>query len=175
MDKQQKHEFVDSMRSRLQGELGGVFLADFTGVTVAEDHEIRGRLRKAGVEMKVVKNTLFHIAAKDTPYEGVLDGLLTGPSAVMLVGDVVEGAKALKALKKDKSEITLSVKGGALAGTLLSSEQIETLASLPNREQLIGQFMGLVLTPLRQFATVLQSPLRDFANVVKALEDKKRS
>lgn len=175
MEKQQKHEFVEDMRTRLQGDLAAVFLADFTGVTVAQDREIRGRLRKAGVEMKVVKNTLFHIAAKDTPYEGLLDDMLAGPSAVMLVGDVVEGAKALKTLKKDKSEITLSVKGGALAGKLLSPEQIETLASLPNREQLIAQFMGLLQTPLRQFATILQSPLRDFANVVKALEDKKRS
>lgn len=174
MDKQQKQAFVENMHGRLCAA-GSVFLADFTGVTVAQDTEIRSRLRKAGVEMKVVKNKLFFIAAKDTPYEGVFDELLVGPSAVLLADDVVGGAKALKDIKKDLAEVSLSVKGGALAGKLLTPEQVETLASLPNREQLIAQFMALLQSPLRQFATILQAPLRDFANVVKALEDKKRA
>lgn len=173
MDKQQKQAFVKEMQARLESMTGALFLGDFRGVSVSEDTELRGKLREAGVEMRVVKNRLFKLATQGTAFEGLLDELLVGPTAVLIAEDVVAGAKALKDIKKQNEDLTFTVKGGALESSLLTPEQIETLASLPNREQLIAQFMGLLQSPLRDFAGLLQAPIRDFMNVTKALEQQK--
>jgi large subunit ribosomal protein L10 len=172
MNKAEKAEFIDAMHERL-GKTGGVFLADFTGVTVAQDRQLRRKLTDAGVEMKVVKNTLFLRAVAKTSYEGLLDQLLTGPNAVVIADDVVAAAKVLTQFLKENDSVTLKIKGGALGTTVLSPDDIKKLSTMASREQLIGQFMSLLQTPLRQFAVLLQAPLRDFASVVAQLEKKK--
>lgn len=173
MNRQEKSNFVDEMHTRLENT-AGVFLADFTGVSVAQDRDLRKKLAAAGIEMKVVKNTLFRRAIAKTQYEGVLESLLTGPNAVVLADDIVAAAKALtKYLEDNQGTVSLRLKGGALDGVALSADDVKNLSKLASREQLIGQFMGLLQTPLRQFAVLLQSPLRDIASVLRALEQKK--
>jgi large subunit ribosomal protein L10 len=173
MNRQQKQAFVTEMNAQLQ-EVRALFLADFRGMSVARDTQFRAAMREAGVEMKVVKNRLFLRALEGTQFEGVVEDHLTGPNAVMFVGDLVAAEKALKDQLKDE-ELTLEVKGGALPQQELSAAEIEELASIPSREELIATFAGMLQSPLRDFATLLNTSLRDFANVVKALADNKEA
>lgn len=173
MNRQEKQAFVSDMNARLQ-DTRAVFLADFRGMSVAQDASFRAAMREAGVEMKVVKNRLFLRALKGTEFEGIVEEHLTGPNAVMLVDDLVAAAKALKG-QLEEDELTLEVKGGALPQQQLSAEEIEELATIPSREELIGKFAAMLQSPLRDFATMLNAPLRDFANVVKALEGEKEA
>lgn len=172
MERQDKEQFVAQMNERL-AEVAGIFLADFRGVSVNDSKALRNKLREAGVEMKVVKNRIFKLALKGTAFDGLIDDLLVGPNAVLIANDIVAGAKALRDFLKERDGFPLQVKGGALPQQRLSADDVSALASLPSREQLIAQFMGMLQAPLRDFAALLNAPLRDFAAVVKALENKK--
>ena len=173
MKREEKAAFVTEMHERLQ-EARAVFLADFRGMSVAQDNDLRSKLTESGVDMKVVKNRLFARALADTPFEGLLDELLVGPNAVMLTDDVVSAAKTLiDYLKEGGDEVSLELKGGALGDTALSVEEIKHLATLPSRDELIAKFVGLLQTPLQNFTVLLNAPLRDFASVLRQLEQQK--
>lgn len=133
-------------------------LADYRGLNVAEVTELRKQLRDAGIEYKVLKNTMMRRATAETGLTD-LDQHLVGPTAVTFGrDDVVEPAKILHTFAKEHE--ALEIKGGILEGQYVTVEQIEELAELPSYEGLLSMLLS-----------VLQAPIRNVALAVKAVAD----
>ena len=136
-----------------------VVIVDYRGLTVEEVTNLRKQLRDAGVEMKVIKNSILSRAAKNVGVDG-LDEVFTGPTAVAFSNDdVVAPAKIIDEFAKDAK--ALEIKGGGIEGKVSSVEQITALAKLPNREGLLSMLLS-----------VLQAPVRNVAYAVKAVAEK---
>lgn len=148
-----------------------VILADYRGLNVGEVTELRKKMRQAGVDYKVFKNTLTSRAAKAANIEG-LDEYLTGPIALAFTyDDYVSAAKILSEFAKDHKNLELKV--GILDGKIIGLDSVKALASLPSREVLLAKLAGMLQAPLRGMATVLAGPLRNFAYAVEAVRKQK--
>lgn len=148
-----------------------VILADYRGLNVTEVTELRKKLREAGVEYRVVKNTLTSRAAKAANIDG-LDQFLSGPTALAFgINDVVMPAKILADFAKDHKNLEL--KGGVLEGKVIDLAAVKELASLPSREALLGQLVGMFQAPIRGLVTVLSGPLRNLTYAVEAVRKQK--
>jgi len=166
----EKEATVKELREKFQGAQAAI-VTEFRGITVAKVNELRRALEKEGAVYRVVKNTLVRRAVEGTEY-GVLAGEFTGPLAVTWAyEDPVAAAKALTKFAKDNSVIT--IRCGALGGKLLDSAQIEALAKLPSREQLLGQLLSVLVGPMRNLVGVLSGVPRSFVQVLHAIEEKK--
>ena len=147
------------------------YFLDYRGLTYAESAQLRERLVKVDARLKVVKNTLAKIAAAEAGVEG-LDELLQGPTAIVYAkGDPVKTAKTIQDFIREKKKA--SVRGGKLERTMLAAGDIERLATLPSREQLIAQLVGTIAAPLRGLVTVLNGPIRQLVVVMGQVEQKK--
>lgn len=148
-----------------------VVLADYRGLNVQEVTELRRRLREAGVEYRVIKNTLTSRAAKEANIEG-LDQYLSGPTALAFgYNDPVTAAKILANFAKDHKKLEL--KGGILEGKTIGFNAVKSLAELPSREALLGQIAGMLQAPMRGLVTVLSGPLRNLAYATEAVRKQK--
>ena len=162
----EKEALVEELAGKLQ-RAQGVILTDFRGLNVADTNELRRRLRTQGVEYRVVKNTLIRRAATKAGIDG-LDPLLEGPTALAFgYDDPVAPAKELSQFAKDHSQ--LKIKGGLLAGRVIGVEEIQRLADLPSRDELLAKVMGGIQAPLYGLVGVLAATLRSFAYAVDAL------
>ena len=147
------------------------YFVDYRGLTFAEATELRARLRKVDASLKVVKNTLSKIAAADAGVEG-LDELLSGPTAIAYVhGDPAKVAKTIQDFIKEKKKA--AIRGGKLQRSVLTASQVEALASLPSREQLIAQLVGTIASPLAGLANVLTGPIRGLVVIIGQIPEQK--
>jgi large subunit ribosomal protein L10 len=134
-------------------------VADYRGLTVKQMNELRKQLREAGVEFKVLKNTLTRRASEQVGLSE-LNQHLTGPTAIAFsYEDVVAPAKILSKFAKDNKQ--LEIKGGIVEGKVVGLDEIKALADLPSREGLLSMLLS-----------VLQAPIRNFALAVKAVAEK---
>jgi len=144
------------------------YFLDYRGLTYAESAQLRERLVKVDARLKVVKNTLAKIAAAEAGVEG-LDELLQGPTAIVYAkGDPVKTAKTIQDFIREKKKA--AVRGGKLERTMLAAGDVEKLATLPSREQLIAQLVGTIAAPLRGLVTVLNGPIRQLVVVMGQVE-----
>lgn len=159
--------------ARLGDELGRIKLAvmtDYRGLTVAEIEELRAQLRAEGMTYRVTKNTLLRIATASNPAFAELDpAQFNGPMALAMgFDDEVAPARVIFQYAKAHNALEIV---GAIAGdgTLLSPAQVKALASLPTRDQLVGQLVGTIAAPLTDFVGVLGGNVRSIINVLNAL------
>src|SRR3989442_14549845 len=137
--KAQKQEQVTAVATRL-ARSSTVYVTDFTGLNVARITDLRRRLRKAGVDYVVVKNTLARRALKEVAVPG-LESHLEGPTALVLAGaDPVAAAKVLADFVREHEKPTIKV--GVVAGKAVTPEQVKRLATLPTRLELLAQGAG---------------------------------
>ena len=166
MARPEKEATVAEVKERFQ-RAKAVVLTDYRGLNVAEVTELRKRLREAGVEYKVVKNTLATRAANETDL-GELEGHLVGPIAMAFgYEDPAVPAKILANFARDHKNLEL--KAGILEGKVLGQAEVKALADLPSREQLLAMVAGVFQAPLRGLAIVLSGPLRNMAYGLEAL------
>jgi large subunit ribosomal protein L10 len=171
-DKNSKEQLVAELSAKLK-ESKAAFLANYRGISVEQSNELRIKLRNAGVEYRVVKNTLLSLACKGTDFE-CLQEQLTGPTALALaLEDPVEPAKVLFDFAKDSKFFEL--KSGALDGKLLSVEEIEALSKLPSREVLLGKMLGSINAPVSNFVGVLAAVPRSLVQVLGAIQEQKNA
>lgn len=141
-------------------------VADYRGLSVTALQDLRGRLRPLDAEFRVAKNTLTRIAAEQAGIDG-LEPTLEGPTALMLAyGDVVAPAKAVSDFVR--SSRILQVKAGVMNAQVLGAQDVEAIASLPPREELIGKLVGLLASPMARTVGVLSGPSRSMAYVLNA-------
>ncbi|PYI50151.1 50S ribosomal protein L10 [Paenibacillus flagellatus] len=155
---QEKQQVVSDVTAKLR-DSASTIVADYRGLNVAQVTELRKRLREAGVDFQVLKNTLVRRATAEAGLTD-LDSALTGPTAVAFSkDDVVVAAKILSEFAKKND--ALQVKGGVVEGRVVDVAQIKALADLPSREGLLSMLLS-----------VLQAPIRNFALAVKAVSEK---
>jgi large subunit ribosomal protein L10 len=148
-------------------------LTEYRGLHVGEIAELRGALRDAQTEYKVLKNTLARIAVREVGLEELVD-MLEGPTAIAFVkGDAVEAAKALDDAAKKFP--VLIIKGGVVDGKIITADQARELAKLEPREVQLAKIVMMVNTPLQQTANVLSALLRDFGSMLAQVVTKKES
>lgn len=162
----EKQKQVAELAEKLE-RAQAVVLVDFRGMSVGESSELRNRLRQHGVEFKVVKNTLAQRAAEQVGLEGV-EGVFVGPTAMAFAyDDPVAPAKELTRFHKEAGKP--QIKGGILGGRFVGQDEVDRLAALPGREELIGRVVGGAAAPLYGFAAVTSGLLRNLVYVVDAV------
>ena len=154
-----KAELVEAVAEKMKAA-ASIVVVDSRGLTVEQDTNLRRSLRDAGVELKVIKNSILSRAAEKAGLDDMKD-LFVGPSAVAFSNeDVVAPAKIINDFAKEAE--ALEIKGGAVEGAVSSVEEIKALAALPNREGMLSMLLS-----------VLQAPVRNVAYAVKAVADSK--
>ncbi|KRN99226.1 50S ribosomal protein L10 [Companilactobacillus kimchiensis] len=155
----EKQAQVDAIAKQLVGAKS-VIVVDYLGLTVEQATEMRAELREQGATMQVIKNTILRRAAEKAGVEG-LEEFFVGPTAVAYSEtDPVGPAKVAAKFAKDVEAV--EIKGGIIEGKAATLEEIQELATLPDRDGLLSML-----------ASVLQAPVRDFAMVVKAVAESK--
>ncbi|HFI0255542.1 TPA: 50S ribosomal protein L10 [Streptococcus suis] len=153
-----KAELVDAVAEQMKAATS-IVVVDARGLTVEQDTVLRRNLRGENIEYKVIKNSILRRAAEKAGLEGLVE-LFVGPSAVAFSNeDAVAPAKVIYDFAKTAD--ALEIKGGAVEGKVSTKEEIEALATLPNREGMLSMLLS-----------VLQAPVRNVAYAVKAVAEK---
>lgn len=168
--KAEKTDLINALVQRVN-ESPFLFVVDYTGLTVPRWEELRKRLRGAGAEIHVFKNTFVKKAAENAGYPADLGTVLSGQSAVVTGDkDVCAAAKVMKTFAKEFEKPKL--KGGVLDGAFLTAEGINSLAELPSKEVLQATLLGVLNAPASQLVRLLNEPAASLARVLKAKGDK---
>ena len=147
-----------------------VFLTDYRGISVAEDVKLRAKMREAGINYLVAKNTLIKIACNNYG-SNELDRYLNGPTAIAFAEDPVAAAKILSDFVKESKKT--QIKAAMLSGKLIDAQGVEDLAKLPSREVLLAQVAGAFAAPMSSFAGVTAGILRQLVTVVDKVREQK--
>ncbi len=170
MARPEKEAVVNELVEKLTGSKS-IVITDYKGLNVAEITELRQKLREAGVEYKVAKNTLARIAVKKADIEDV-NQFLVGPTAMAFgIEDAVSPAKVLVDFAKDHKN--LEIKGGALNGQIISLDKVKSLADIPPREVLLSQVFAGMKAPINGLVNVLQGNMRGLVMVLNQIKDQK--
>ena len=169
--REKKEQVVEQLTAEL-GRIKIVVLTDYRGLTVAESEELRAKLREEGIDYWVTKNTLLKLALKQNQqYKDVDLSVFKGPMALALAyEDEVAAPKVIFQYAKQHQALEIV---GAITGdgSLLTSADVKALASLPTREQLLGQLVGTIAAPLTGFMAVMSGNLRGIINVINAISN----
>lgn len=169
--KAKKTEQVEKLSKDLKN-VSNLVVTTYTKMTVAQDYELRKALRGAGAKYQVVKNTLAEKAAKGTKVEGALKDLAGVTSIAYTSGDPVAMAKALTKYAKDTPEFTFKV--GVVEGRVISIKDIEALANMPSKEELMSKLLFLINSPAQRLATAINAVPRNLAVVInQGVQEKK--
>jgi large subunit ribosomal protein L10 len=172
MPRPEKVQAVAEIKERIEGAQA-VFLAEYAGLSVKEQQELRRALRANDAEFKVVKMTLARRAADDLDLDS-LDELLLGPTGLTFAeGDPVGAAKVLKDFSKDHEVFV--IKGGLLGLDFLTPERISELADIEPREVLLSKLAGAMQAPLANLAGLLAALPRNTASVLQQLLEQKEA
>jgi large subunit ribosomal protein L10 len=170
MARPEKEAVVNELVEKLTNSKS-VVITDYKGLNVAEITELRQKLREAGVEYKVVKNTLARIAAKKAEVDDI-NQFFVGPTALAFgVKDAVSPAKVLVDFAKDHKN--LEIKGGALSGQIINLEKVKSLADIPSREVLLAKALAGMKAPITGLVNVLQGNLRGLVMVLNQIKEQK--
>lgn len=151
---EEKKQIVSSIAEQFKTAVSGVFV-DYCGLNVEQDTQLRNKLREAGVEYKVIKNTLARFAAKEVGFDE-LDPILNGPTSLAIsMTDEVAPAKVIADFAKENEQ--LEIKAGFLDGKVLALDEVKKLAATPNRETLIAKMLGSLNAPISNLARTLQA------------------
>ena len=147
-----KQPIVEAISEELKGAQS-VVLVDYRGLTVAQDTELRKKLREAGVTYRVYKNTMMKRAFEGTEFEG-LEGCLEGPSAIAISKEDATAPARIICNFAKKAE-ALEVKAGVVEGSVYDAAGIQELSKIPSREVLLSKLLGSLQSPITNLARVL--------------------
>ncbi len=171
LSKSKKNEKVKQLAGELEHSTSAI-IGTFTGLTAAKDFALRKTIRAAGGSYHVVKNKLAAKSAQGTKVEKALQGLQGVSSVAYTSGDPVALAKALSNWVKDNAEFTFKL--GIIDGKVINVQEIQSLATLPGKEELFSKLLFLINSPATRLATVINATGRNLAVVVnQAVEQNK--
>jgi large subunit ribosomal protein L10 len=160
MNRDEKSATIEDIAAQIEAS-EAIFAVDYKGISVPQAAELRAKLRESDASFRIVKNRLSKIAASKAGEER-LDDLLKGPTALTFVrGDTAQAAKTISSFSKANDVLTF--KGGFMEGLSLDEDRFKAIARLPGREVLIGQFAGVVASPLTGLVRGLGSLIQGLA------------
>jgi len=169
--KQQKQADLEALTEQFQNAKAAMVVG-FQKMTVSKDQELRNQLREVGVSYEVVKNTLAKKASQGTPFEQAQE-YFKGVTAVALSsGDPVGLSKAISKFTKANPDI-FTFKAGVVEGKVVELKDVEAIASLPSKEELISKVMFLINCQAQRLVTVISAVPRNLAVVIKQIGDQK--
>jgi large subunit ribosomal protein L10 len=169
-NREQKAEAISDFSENI-GQATNAFVLSFKGITVPQVTELRKQVREAGSRYVVVKNTLALIGTKDSPMKG-LQQHFSGETAVAYnTSDAVALAKVLTKFAKDVPVVQF--KGAMLAGQIVPAAEIQNIANLPSRDELLAKLLYLMQHPIRGLAVVLNGTIRNIAVVLDQVRQQK--
>jgi len=168
MNREEKSATIQEIAAQIEAS-EAIFAVDYRGISVSQAAELRAKLREADASFRIVKNRLTKLAA-DKAGEERLAELLQGPTALTFVrGDTAQAAKAISTF--NKAHDVLTYKGGFMDTTSLDAESFKAIALLPNREVLIGQFAGVVASPVTGIVRGLNALIQGLASQLGQIAD----
>lgn len=168
--REQKQKDLDALTEQLS-KATSAMIVSFSKLSVNKDQEFRNQLRAAGATYQVVKNTLARRAAKGTPFEQA-EEFFKGVTAIAWTDtDPVVLSKTVSKFVKDNAEL-FTLKAGVVEGKVYDAKQVNVLASLPSKEELVSKILFLLNAPAQRLATVIQAVPRNVAVVVKQIGEK---
>ena len=169
--RQAKIEAVGDVKTTL-AKASSYVLLGFKGMTVMQVTDLRSRFRKAGVEYRVIKNTLLQQALKGTSLEGNahFDASLAGETGVAFsFEDPSAAAKVVKEFRKDEKNEKLQVKLAVLDASVIPGDKVESdLATMPGKDELRAMLLATLQAPMQQFVGQLQAPAQNLVYVLEA-------
>ncbi|WP_148704284.1 50S ribosomal protein L10 [Taylorella asinigenitalis] len=171
LNRNEKQVVIDEISAQLS-EAQSIVVAEYRGIDVASVTVLRKKARESGVYLRVLKNTLVTRAIKDTNFQQIEDKLV-GPLIYAISKDPVAAAKVLSSFAKENDKIVL--KAGALPGSVLDSNGIKQLATMPSREELLSKLMGTMQAPIAKFVRTLNEVPTKFVRGLAAVRDQKEA
>src|SRR6266542_4019810 len=171
--KQQKQKDLEALTERFKSAQAAM-LVGFKGLTVAKDQELRNQLREAGLTYEVVKNTLARKAAEGTALQQAADQFKGVTAVALSREDPVNLSKAIAKFTKANPDI-FTFKAGVVEGKVVALRDVEAIASLPSREELISKVMFLVNAQAQRLATVTSAVARNLAIVIDQVRAQKEA
>ncbi len=154
-------------------QTGHALVVSFKGLTVEKDYELRKSLREANLRYRVVKNTLGRRAVEGTPLESLKDHFIGMSAIAYSESDPVSIAKVLSKFAKENPQLTF--KAGVVDGRAINVADIDKLASMPSKEELVSKLMFLLNAPAQRLATVVNAVPRNLAVVVNEIRKQKEA
>jgi large subunit ribosomal protein L10 len=169
--REQKQRDLDALTEQFQAASAGMLIG-FNKLTVSKDQELRRQLAEVGARYTVVKNTLARKAAEGTPFEGAA-GHFKGVTAMALSeGDPVQLSKAITKFARENPDV-FTFKAGVVEGRVIALPDVEAIATLPSKEELISKILFLVNAQAQRIVTVISAVPRNLAIVVKQIGEQK--
>jgi large subunit ribosomal protein L10 len=169
MNREEKSATIQEIAAQIEGA-EAIFAVDYRGISVPQAAELRTKLRETDSSFRVVKNRLTKLAATQVGEDRLAD-LLVGPTALTFVrGDTAAAAKAITTFNKQHQVLTF--KGGLMGEVVLDDAGFTSIAKLPSREVLVGQFAGLVASPITGIVRGLNALIQGLATQLGQIADK---
>ncbi len=169
--REQKQQDLETLTAQFK-EATAAMLVGFQGMTVSKDYDLRKQLREVGVEYSVVKNTLARRAVAGTPFEQASEHFKGVTGIAWTETDAVILSKAVSKFVKDNADI-YTFKAGIVEGRVVNLKQVEAIASLPSKEELISKLMFVINAQAQRIVTVINAVPRNLAIVIKQIGDQK--
>jgi len=148
----------------------GIVVAEYRGLEVGNMTDLRAKARKAGVYLRVLKNSLARRAVVGTPYEKLAEQMV-GPLVYGISSDPVATAKVLNEFARTNDKLV--IKAGAMPNAVITAKEVKALASMPSREQLIARLLGTMQAPVAQFVRTLNEVPSRFVRTLAAVRDQR--
>jgi large subunit ribosomal protein L10 len=169
--RERKQEDLNALTEEL-GNSKSAMIVSFNKLTVNKDQEFRNQLREAGAKYQVVKNTIARLAVKGTPYEDASEYFKGVTGIVWTENDPVVLSKTISKFIKDNSDF-YTLKAGIVDGRVVNQKQVEAIASLPSKEELISKLLFVINAQAQRIVTVINAVPRNLAVVIKQIGDAK--
>lgn len=169
--REQKQQDLNALTEQFQ-KATAAMLVGFQNMTVSKDQELRNQLREAGVRYEVVKNTLARKAAEGTPFAQAADHFKGVTAIAISEGDPVGLSKAISRFTRANPDV-FTFKVGVVEGKVVALGDVEAIANLPSKEELISKVMFLINCQAQRLVTVLSAVPRNLAVVIKQIGEQK--
>ena len=169
--RERKQEDLTALTEQL-GNSKSAMIVSFNKLTVNKDQEFRNQMREAGAKYQVVKNTIARLAVKGTPYEDATEHFKGVTGIVWTENDGIVLSKTISKFIKDNSDF-YTFKAGIFDGKIVNQKQVEAIASLPSKEELLSQLLYVINAQAERMVTVINAVPRDLVSVIKQIGDEK--